>query len=82
MWKPCNDICNNNSSNNAQHKVDSEDFLGEQIGIKLHEDAERPVIVSADDNVEVGSVVSVLDIAKQKGADKVSLVKGGKGSWN
>jgi biopolymer transport protein TolR len=56
--------------------VDSEEFLGEQIGIKLRAEPDRQVIVSADDNVEVGSVVSVLDIAKQRGAEKVSLVKG------
>ena len=60
--------------------VESLEFLGEQIGIKLALDIDRPVIVSADDNIEVGIVVSVLDMAKQKGAEKVSLVKGGKGA--
>ena len=58
--------------------VESQEFLGEQIGIKLADDPERPVIVSADDNIEVGNVVSILDLAKQKGAAKVSLMKGGK----
>jgi biopolymer transport protein ExbD len=57
--------------------VDSEDFLAEQIGIKLRDDAERPVIVAADDNIQVGFVVKILDLAKQHGASKISLVKGG-----
>src|SRR5258706_13499871 len=61
------------------NKVESLEFLGEQISIKLADDAERPVIVSADDNIQVGDVVSVLDLAKQHGAAKVSLLKGGKG---
>ncbi len=60
--------------------VESQEFLGEQIGIKLLDDPDRPVIVSADDNIQVGEVVSVLDMAKQKGAEKVSLVKGSKGA--
>src|SRR5688500_1670949 len=45
--------------------ADSEEFLAEQIGIKLQDDPERPVIVSADDNIQVGYVVKVLDLAKQ-----------------
>ena len=61
------------------NKVDSEQFLGEQIAIKLRNDHDRPVIVSADDNIQVGDVVHILDVAKQHGADKVSLLKGGKG---
>jgi len=59
--------------------VESEIFLGEQIGIKLADDPERPVIVTADDNIQVGSVVTVLDLAKQRGATKLSLLKGGGG---
>jgi biopolymer transport protein ExbD len=61
-------------------KVDSEEFLGEQLAIKLQNDRDRPVIVSADDNIQVGDVVHILDLAKQSGAEKVSLLKGGKGS--
>ena len=57
--------------------AESEEFLAEQIGIKLSDDPERPVIVSADDNIQVGYVVKVLDLAKQNGATKISLVKGG-----
>ena len=59
--------------------VDSEDFLAEQIGIKLQDDPDRPVIIAADDNIQVGLVVRLLDLAKQNGAEKVSLMKGGKG---
>ena len=58
--------------------VDSEQFLAEQIAIKLADDPARPVIVSADDAIPVGDVVRILDLAKQSGADKVSLLKGGK----
>jgi biopolymer transport protein ExbD len=58
-------------------KYDDEKFLAEQINIKLNEDAERPVIVSADDAIQVGDVVHMLDLAKQSGAMKVSLLKGG-----
>lgn len=61
--------------NNTQ--VDSEEFLAEQIGIKLRDDADRPVIVSAEDNIQVGFVVKILDLAKQNGASKISLVKAG-----
>jgi biopolymer transport protein ExbD len=57
--------------------VESEQFLAEQIAIKLADDNERPVIVSADDNIQVGDVVRILDLAKQSGAEKVSLLKGG-----
>ena len=56
--------------------VDSEAFLGEQLAIKLADDPSRPVIVSADDAIPVGSVVGILDLAKQSGAQKVSLLKG------
>lgn len=59
--------------------VESVDFLGEQVGIKLQDDPERPVIVASDDTVQVGDVVHVLDILKQKGADKISLLKGSPG---
>ncbi len=57
--------------------VESLEFLGEQIGIKLADDPDRPVIVSAEDAIQVGEVVGVLDLAKQRGASKVSLMKGG-----
>jgi biopolymer transport protein ExbD len=58
--------------------VESEQFLAEQIAIKLSDDKDRPVIVSADEAIPVGAVVHVLDLAKQNGAEKVSLLKGGK----
>lgn len=58
--------------------IDSEEFLAEQIGIKLSNEPDRPVIVSADNNIQVGTVVRLLDLAKQNGANKVSLMKGGK----
>lgn len=60
--------------------IESHLFLAEQIAIKISDDHDRPVIVSADDNIEVGEVVRVLDVAKQSGADKVSLLKGGSAS--
>lgn len=56
--------------------VESEQFLGEQLAIKLSDDPERPVIVSATDDILVGDVVRILDLAKQSGAKKVSLLKG------
>ena len=59
--------------------VESEEFLAEQIRIKLSDEPDRPVIVSADANIQVGEVVHMLDLAKQNGAEKVSLLKGGKG---
>lgn len=62
-------------NNNA---VDSEQFLGEQIAIKLADEPDRAVIVSADDGILVGDVVRILDLAKQSGASKVSLLKGAK----
>ena len=43
-------------------------------------DPERPVIVAADDNIMVGDVVRILDLSKQSGAAKVSLLKGGRGA--
>jgi len=55
------------------NNIDSEQFLGEQLVIKLTEDPERPVIVSATSDILVGDVVRLLDIAKQSGAKKVSL---------
>lgn len=57
--------------------IDSEQFLAEQIAIKIADDNDRPVIVSADDDIQVGDVVRILDLAKQSGAEKVSLLKGG-----
>jgi biopolymer transport protein ExbD len=58
------------------NKIESEQFLGEQLVIKLTDDPERPVIVSAADDILVGDVVRLLDLAKQSGAKKVSLLKG------
>jgi biopolymer transport protein TolR len=57
--------------------VDSDQFLAEQIAIKIADDPDRPVIVSAEDAVQVGDVVRYLDLAKQSGANKVSLLKAG-----
>jgi len=57
--------------------IDSDQFLAEQIAIKIADDAERPVIVSAEDQIQVGDVVKYLDLAKQSGANKVSLLKAG-----
>jgi len=57
--------------------IESEEFLAEQIRIKLSDDPDRPVIISAHDMIQVGDVVRVLDLAKQNGAEKISLLKGG-----
>lgn len=57
--------------------VDSDNFLAEQIAIKIADDPDRPVIVSAEDLIQVGDVVKYLDLAKQSGANKVSLLKAG-----
>ena len=57
--------------------IDNEQFLAEQIAIKIADEPDRPVIVSADDSIQVGDVVHLLDLAKQHGATKVSLLKGG-----
>lgn len=57
--------------------VESELFLAEQIAIKISDEPERPVIVSADEEIQVGDVVHILDLAKQHGAKKVSLLKAG-----
>jgi biopolymer transport protein ExbD len=57
--------------------VESEQFLAEQIAIKLADEPDRAVIVSADDDIAVCDVVHMLDLAKQYCAKKVSLLKGG-----
>ena len=57
--------------------VESEEFLAEQIAIKLSDEPDRTVIVAAGDQIQVGDVVRLLDLAKQNGAKKVSLLKGG-----
>ena len=57
--------------------VDSEQLLAEQIAIKLADEPDRAVIFSAEDAIPVGDVVHTLDLAKQHGAKKVSLLKGG-----
>jgi len=59
--------------------VDSELFLAEQIAIKLSENPDRPVIVAADNEIQVEAVVHLLDLAKQHGAKSISLLKGGTG---
>lgn len=55
---------------------DHVDPLLSSLKMKLMEDKDRPVIVSAADGVFVEKVVEVLDGAKQMGAQEVSLVKG------
>jgi biopolymer transport protein ExbD len=42
---------------------------------RIEEEPERAVLVTAEDDISVGSVVEVLDQAKQNGAKKVSLLK-------
>jgi biopolymer transport protein ExbD len=47
----------------------------EALRARLTETPDRPVLVTADDQVTVEAVVEVLDAAKQNGASKVSLLK-------
>jgi len=42
---------------------------------RLLEDNERSVLVTADNDISVGAVVEILDLAKQNGAGTVSLLK-------
>ncbi len=42
---------------------------------RLQETPDRPVLVTANKDITVGAVVRVLDLAKQNGAEKVSLLK-------
>jgi biopolymer transport protein ExbD len=51
------------------------DQLMQALKARLLEMPERPVLVTADNNVKVGVVVEVLDQAKLNGAQKVSLLK-------
>lgn len=47
----------------------------EALKARLLENPDRPVVVTADNDVRVGAVVEVLDLAKLNGAQKVSLLK-------
>jgi biopolymer transport protein ExbD len=42
---------------------------------RLEEEPDRAVLVTADNDIVVGAVVEVLDLAKLNGASKVSLLK-------
>lgn len=46
-----------------------------QLRLKLGVAPERPVLISPDSDIPVDQVVSILDLAKQNGAQKVSLLK-------
>jgi biopolymer transport protein ExbD len=56
-------------------KAESLDQLMDALQARLIETPERPVLVSADADITVGNVVTVLDQAKQHGAERVSLMK-------
>jgi len=49
--------------------------LMDALEARLTEDKDRPVLVTADNTITVGKVVEVLDQAKQRGAERVSLLK-------
>ncbi|HRY29047.1 MAG TPA: biopolymer transporter ExbD [Elusimicrobiota bacterium] len=55
--------------------ADSLDQLMAALRARLEETPDRPVLVTADQQITVGAVVEVLDLAKQNGAQKVSLLK-------
>ncbi len=59
--------------NNAP--IPSDVDLAIQLRLKLGASLERPVLVNADSSILVGRVVEILDLAKQSGARKVSLLK-------
>jgi biopolymer transport protein ExbD len=64
------------------NNVPAEDLgqLMSALRARLLETPDRPVLVTADDAITVGDVVQVLDLAKQNGAEKVSLLKRGGGT--
>lgn len=49
--------------------------LMDALKARLAETPDRPVLVTADNDIEVGAVVEVLDKAKISGAQRVSLLK-------
>jgi len=49
--------------------------LSVQLQLKLRANMNRPVLVSAEPAIQVGRVVQIVDLAKQSGASKVSLLK-------
>jgi biopolymer transport protein ExbD len=59
--------------NNAPINTDLDLIV--QLRLKLAESPERPVLVNADPGILVERVVEILDLAKQNGAVKVSLLK-------
>jgi biopolymer transport protein ExbD len=42
---------------------------------RILESPDRPVLVTAENQISVGKVVQVLDLARQNGAERVSLLK-------
>jgi biopolymer transport protein ExbD len=58
-----------------QNKMDSAFQLQRTLAGELSHKTDRTVIVTAGAGVKHGSVVTALDMAKQAGADKLSLVK-------
>lgn len=55
--------------------VASHEDLSVQITSKLTEDPLRPVLITAEPDLPVDEVVQILDLARQSGAEKVSLLK-------
>lgn len=55
--------------------AESLEQLMSALKARMEETPDRPVLVTADNVVTVGTVVEVLDLAKSNGAKKVSLLK-------
>ncbi len=61
-------------------EVGTPEALGQAIQQALTKSKDRMVVITADDANKVGQVVSILDAARQVGADKLAIMKseGGK----
>ncbi len=59
-------------------RIKSDLDLSSRLINELMQKRERSVLVTAERDVKHGKVVHILDIAKQSGADKISLVKSAK----
>ena len=53
------------------------DILMKSLRTALQQSNDRPVLVTAQDHITVNKVVHVLDLARQNGAEKISIFKRG-----
>jgi len=56
-------------------EVANADALGQAIQQALTKSKDHMVVITADDENKVGQVVSILDAARQVGADKLAIMK-------